>query len=77
MNRNTLMKITSPLHGIWASFERDVRDACQPADGHYVTYEMTPTHWQIETNENGDVIHRRMSIDEVEALKTHSQEGNS
>lgn len=58
-------------------FERDARVACQPENGIYVTYEMTSTHWQIETNENGDVIHRRLSIDEVEALKTHSREGNS
>ena len=62
---------------VFDDFERDYHRALQPEDGHYITWDLVPTHWQIETNENGDVIHRRLTEDEVEAMKTHDKEGNS
>ena len=58
-------------------FEHDYKRALQPEDGHYVTWEMKPIHWQIETNDNGDVIHRRLNEEEVDSMQSHEKEGNS
>ncbi len=61
----------------WDEFERDIRLASAPEAGHYVTYETKAVHWNREVNENGDIIYRRMSADEVEALKSNQEvEGN-
>ena len=80
MRTNLLIqRMTQPfsmIGRIVEDFERDYELALQPEDGHYVTYEMKPIHWQIETNEAGDVIHRRLTADEVEAMKSHDKEGN-
>lgn len=80
-NTNLLLRrMTHPfsmMSRVIDDFERDYRRALQPEDGYYVTYEMKPIHWQIETNENGDVIHRRLTEDEVEAMQTHDKDGNS
>jgi len=35
---------------------------------------MRPVTYQVETNERGDVIHRRLSEDEVKALQTNKEE---
>jgi len=61
----------------WDEFERDIRLASAPEAGHYVTYETKAVHWNREINENGDIIYRRMSADEVEAMKSNMEvEGN-
>ena len=80
MDRNLLIRrMTHPfsmMSRIFEDFEKDYQRAMQPEDGHYVTYELNPIHWQIETNEAGDVIHRRLTADEAEAMKTHDEDGN-
>ncbi len=56
---------------------REMKAACEPADGHYVTHEMVTIHWMKETNPNGDIIYRRMSDSEVAALETNEEvDGN-
>ena len=69
--------MSSPLamvDGFFDRIERDVKVACQPENGVYTVYEMKPVTYQIETNDNGDVIHRRLSEDEIKALETNKQE---
>lgn len=72
--------LTRPMNSIvnyFDDFERDARTAMQPADGMYVTYETKKVYWKRETLDNGDVIHRRLTPEEVEAERSHSKEGNS
>jgi len=67
----------SPLamvDGFFDRMERDIKVACQPEDGVYTVYEMKPVTYKIETNDNGDVIHRRLSADEVKAIETNKAE---
>jgi hypothetical protein len=64
------------LTNVWDEWARDARLATAPEDGHYVTHEMVTIHWMKETNENGDIIYRRMSDDEVEVMKANDKEGN-
>ena len=69
--------MSSPLamvDGFFDRIERDVKVACQPENGVYTVYEMKPVTYQIETNDNGDVIHRRLSEDEIKALETNKQD---
>ena len=69
--------LNSPLamvDNIFDRLERNVNIACQPEDGIYTVYEMKPVTYKIETNENGDVIHRRLTEDEVKALKANQEE---
>jgi hypothetical protein len=54
-------------------WEDNIRLASQPEDGIYTVYEMNPVTYQIETNENGDIIHRRLSDSEIEAIKTNKE----
>ena len=69
----------SPLAAVDGFFDRlehDIKVACQPEDGIYTVYEMKPVTYKIETNDNGDVIHRRLSekeVKELEANKTKEQ----
>ena len=67
----------SPLamvDGFFDRMERDIKVACQPENGIYTVYEMKPVTYKIETNDNGDVIHRRLSADEIKAIETNKQE---
>jgi len=41
-----------------------------PKTGTYTVYEMVPRTYQVEKRDNGDVVHRLLTTDEVEALKT-------
>jgi len=69
--------VSSPLQmvdGFFDRMERDIKVACQPEDGVYTVYEMKPVTYKIETNDNGDVIHRRLSADEVKAIETNKAE---
>lgn len=69
--------MSSPLamvDGFFDRMEKDIKVACRPEDGVYTVYEMNPVTYQIETNERGDVIHRRLSKDEVKALQTNKEE---
>mgnify|MGYP000843578321 FL=1 len=69
--------MSSPLamvDGFFDRMERDIKVACQPENGVYTVYEMKPVTYQIETNDRGDVIHRRLSEDEVKALQTNKEE---
>ena len=69
--------VSSPLamvDGFFDRMERDIKVACQPEDGVYTVYEMKPVTYKIETNDNGDVIHRRLSADEVKAIETNKAE---
>ena len=72
-----LSGMSSPLSMVDSWFdrvERDIKVACQPEDGIYTVYEMRPVTYKIETNDNGDVIHRRLSADEIKAIETNKQE---
>ena len=62
---------TKSVDGWFDRLERDVKIACQPEDGIYTVYEMKPVTYKIETNDNGDVIHKRLSDAEVEALNNN------
>ena len=66
------------FNSMWDNMERDIRTSSAPENGRYITYETTEVHWQRESNENGDVIYRRLTQDEVEANKTNDaeKEGN-
>jgi len=59
---------TKSVDGWFDRLERDVKIACQPEDGIYTVYEMKPVTYRIETNDNGDVIHKRLSDEEIEEL---------
>lgn len=69
--------MSSPLamvDGFFDRMENEIKVACRPEDGVYTVYELKPVTYQIETNERGDVIHRRLSEDEVKALETNKGE---
>ena len=69
--------MSSPLSmvdGFFDRMEKDIKVACRPEDGVYTVYEMKPVTYKIETNGNGDVLHRRLSADEVRALETNKAE---
>ena len=59
---------TKSVDGWFYRLERDVKIACQPEDGIYTVYEMKPVTYKIETNDNGDVIHKRLSDEEINEL---------
>jgi hypothetical protein len=64
---------TKSVDGFFDRFEKEVKIACQPENGIYTVYEMTPVTYQIEVNENGDIIHRRLSTEEVEIIKSNKE----
>lgn len=71
-----LSGMSSPLQVVDSWFDRleqDTRVACQPEDGIYTVYEMRPVTYQVETNDNGDIIHRRLSAEEVEVLNANKK----
>ena len=45
-----------------------------PVTGTYTVYEMVPHTYQVEKQESGDIVHRLLTTDEVEALKTQKVE---
>jgi hypothetical protein len=67
----------SQMQEWFSNFESEARVACQPEDGIYTVYEMKPVSYQIEVNGSGDIIHRRLSEEEVEIIKSNKEvEGN-
>tara|TARA_Y100000588_G_scaffold315924_1_gene344245 strand:- start:3540 stop:3839 length:300 start_codon:yes stop_codon:yes gene_type:complete len=69
--------MSSPLQVVDAWFdnlERDVKIANGPADGIVTRYEMVAKTYKREVNENGDVIFRLLTDDEVKALETNQSE---
>ena len=67
----------SQMQEWFSNFESDAKVACQPEDGIYTVYEMKPVSYQIEINGSGDIIHRRLSEEEVEIIKSNKEvEGN-
>ena len=67
----------SQMQEWFSNFESEARVACQPEDGIYTVYEMKPVSYQIEINGSGDIIHRRLSEEEVEIIKSNKEvEGN-
>lgn len=67
----------SQMQDWFSNFESDIRVACQPEDGIYTVYEMKPVTYQIEVNGSGDIIHRRISAEELEMMKANKDvEGN-
>ena len=73
-----LSGMSSPLQAVDRWFDRlegDIKVACQPEDGIYTVYEMTPVTYQIEENGNGDIIHRRLSDEEVAEIKENKGNG--
>jgi len=69
--------LSSPLavvDGFFDNLERDVKIASGPADGIVTRYEMVAKHYKREVNENGDVIFRLLTDDEVKALETNKAE---
>jgi hypothetical protein len=75
----TMPSISRAFNSIWDNLERDVRIASQPEDGYFLTQEIVTIHWMRETNENGDILCRRMTADEVAARESNEKvdkEGN-
>lgn len=73
----SMIERMSQMQDWFSNFESDARVACQPEDGIYTVYEMKPVTYQIETNESGDIIHRRLSAEELEMIKSNNEvEGN-
>ena len=69
--------MSSPLAVVdnwFDNLERDVKIANGPADGIVTRYEMVAKTYKREVNENGDVIFRLLTDDEVKALETNKQE---
>ena len=69
--------MSSPLQVVdtwFDNLERDVKIANGPADGIVTRYEMVAKTYRREVNENGDVIFRLLTDDEVKALETNKQE---
>ncbi len=69
--------LSSPLQVVdnwFDNLERDVKVANGPADGIVTRYEMVAKTYKREVNENGDVIFRLLTDDEVKALETNKQE---
>ena len=48
-----------------------------PVNGTYTVYELVPHTYQVEKQESGDIVHRLLTTDEVEALKTQKVERKS
>jgi len=69
--------LSSPLavvDNLFDNLERDIKIANGPEDGIVTRYEMIAKHYKREVNENGDVIFRLLTDDEVKALETNKQE---
>ena len=69
--------LSSPLQVVdtwFDNLERDVKIANGPEDGIVTRYEMVAKTYKREVNENGDVIFRLLTDDEVKALETNKQE---
>ena len=69
--------MSSPLAVVdnwFDNLERDVKIANGPEDGSVTRYEMVAKTYKREVNENGDVIFRLLTDDEVKALETNKQE---
>ena len=69
--------LSSPLavvDGFFDNLERDIKVANGPADGIVTRYEMVAKTYKREVNENGDVIFRLLTDDEVKALETNKAE---
>ena len=69
--------MSSPLQVVdtwFDNLERDVKIANGPADGIVTRYEMVAKTYKREVNDNGDVIFRLLTDDEVKALETNKQE---
>ena len=69
--------LSSPIavvDNLFENLERDIKIANGPEDGIVTRYEMIAKHYKREVNENGDVIFRLLTDDEVKALETNKQE---
>jgi len=69
--------LSSPLQVVDSWFdnlERDMKIANGPSDGIVTRYEMVAKTYKREVNENGDVIFRLLTDDEVKALETNKAE---
>ena len=69
--------LSSPLQVVDSWFdnlERDVKIANGPEDGIVTRYEMVAKHYKREVNDNGDVIFRLLTEDEMKAIETNKQE---
>ena len=69
--------LSSPLQVVDSWFdnlERDVKIANGPEDGIVTRYEMVAKHYKREVNDNGDVIFRLLTDDEIKAIETNKQE---
>ena len=72
--------LSSPLQVVdtwFDNLERDVKIANGPSDGIVTRYEMVAKTYKSEVNENGDVIFRLLTDDEVKALETNKAEDKS
>ena len=72
--------LSSPLQVVdtwFDNLERDVKIANGPSDGIVTRYEMVAKTYKREVNENGDVIFRLLTDDEVKALETNKAEDKS
>ena len=69
--------LSTPLQvvdGFFDRMERDIKSANGPEDGIVTRYEMVAKTYRREVNDNGDVIFRLLTDDEVKALETNKQE---
>ena len=48
-----------------------------PETGTYTVYELVPHTYKIERQASGDIVHRLLTTDEVDALKTQKVEKKS
>ena len=69
--------LSSPLAVVdnwFDNLERDIKIANGPSDGIVTRYEMVAKTYKREVNENGDVIFRLLTDDEVKALEANKAE---
>ena len=68
--------LSSPLAVVDSLFdrlERDVRVSNSPQSGRYTVYKMVPVTYEIEVKDNGDVIHRVLSEEELDIIAANEK----
>ena len=68
--------MTSPLAAVdnwFDNLERDARIASAPENGIVTRYELVAKNYQREVNEQGDVIYRLLTDDEMKVLQSNKE----
>jgi hypothetical protein len=53
--------------------ETNVNVSHAPESGRYTVYELKPVTYEVEVNDRGDVIHRRLSEEELEVIAANEK----